>query len=858
MSAAASSPSAPALNVVLDSLIPADDPGRVPEPDEVYLAFSEWAESTGRPLYPHQDEALSQILSDRHVIAATPTGSGKSMIALAAHTASLARDARSYYTAPLKALVSEKFFELVRLFGADNVGMITGDTSINAAAPIICCTAEILANQALREGGDLDADTVVMDEFHYYADPQRGWAWQVPLLELPRAQMVLMSATLGDVSFFVRDLRERTGREVAVVDDAVRPVPLEMEYAVEPIGELLQRLVGQGRAPVYVVHFSQRAAVERASSLLSVDLVPKARRAEVAAALGGFRFGSGFGATLSRLLRSGIGVHHAGMLPRYRRLVERLAREGLLAVICGTDTLGVGINVPIRTVLFSSLTKFDGRRQRVLRSREFHQIAGRAGRAGFDPIGYVVAQAPEHEVENARILARHQGDEKKLRSVRRKKPPEGFVNYTEATFNKLIDSVPEQLHARMRISHALLLNLLQRDEETSIAVTRLIDSTHPEPKARRAMLRRAVGLGRSLLRAEVATRLPDPTPGGRRYELNVDLQRDFALNQPLSAFALSVIETLDPASADYALDVVSVIEATLEDPRVLLLAQQFKARGQAVAEMKADGWDYEERMDALEEVTWPQPLAELLERAHIEYSVRHPWLSETPVSPKSVVRDMYSQGMTFGEYVAHYKLQRTEGLLLRYLTDAYRALRQSIPEGLRTDDLEDLITWLGETTRLVDSSLLDEWNELAALAGVPAEQRAEAAPPARPVTGNGRAFRVMVRNAMWRRVELCADDDVDALAALTSGDPMTRQRWDDALGNYWDEHEDIGVGADARGPAFFIVEEHRGGRLWEVRQIIDDPAGNRDWSIFATVDLDASDTAGELMLKTLDFSRLDG
>ncbi|WP_250730102.1 RNA helicase, partial [Actinomyces sp. 187325] len=376
------SPTAPALNAMLDALIPATDPERVPEPEEVYLAFTEWAESTGRPLYAHQDEALSQILEGRHVIAATPTGSGKSMIALAAHTASLARGGRSYYTAPLKALVSEKFFELVRLFGADNVGMVTGDTSINAAAPVICCTAEILANQALREGEGLDVDTVVMDEFHYYADPQRGWAWQVPLLELPQAQMVLLSATLGDVSFFVRDIQQRTGREVAVVDDAERPVPLEMEYVVEPIGELLQRLVQQGRAPVYVVHFSQKEAIERATALLGVDLVPKERRAAVAAALGAFRFGPGFGATLSRLLRSGIGVHHAGMLPRYRRLVERLAREGLLSVICGTDTLGVGINVPIRSVVLTSLVKFDGAKERHLTAREFHQIAGRAGRAG--------------------------------------------------------------------------------------------------------------------------------------------------------------------------------------------------------------------------------------------------------------------------------------------------------------------------------------------------------------------------------------------------------------------------------------------------------------------------------------------
>ncbi|MDO5082233.1 MAG: DUF3516 domain-containing protein [Arachnia propionica] len=840
----------------LTSLMPAE-----PTPDALFDALTTWTAEQGISLYPHQEESLLAILAGDHAIVTTPTGSGKSLIALGAHLAAFAEGGRTYYTAPIKALVNEKFFALCDAFGADNVGMVTGDASVNPEAPIICCTAEILANLALREGREAEVSQVVMDEFHFLAEPERGWAWQVPLVELPQAQFVIMSATLGDVTELAADLTRRTGRETAVIGGVSRPVPLTYRWALTPIHETIAEIVETHQAPVYIVHATQGAAVDQATALLSQGVVRKASAAvpaELKEALQGFPFAGGFGQTLAKLLRGGIGVHHAGMLPRYRRLVEQLAQRGLLAVICGTDTLGVGINVPIRTVLFSALTKFDGRRSRVLRSREFHQIAGRAGRAGFDTLGNVVAQAPEHEVENARILAKFAGDEKKLRSVRRRKPPEGFVNYTEATFTKLVDSTPESLHARMRISHSLLLNLLQRDEETSLAVTRLVDSTKVDGKARRALLRRAVQLGRSLLRAGVVTRLEEPTPGGRRYRLNVDLQRDFALNQPLSAFALAVIVTLDASAPEYALDVVSVIESTLEDPRVLLLAQQFRARGEAVAEMKADGWDYEERMEALEEVTWPQPLAEVLEQAHLEYSALHPWLAETPVSPKSVVRDMYQQGMTFGEYVAHYKLQRTEGLLLRYLTDAYRALRQTVPESLRTEELNDLIDWLGASTRLVDSSLLDEWNELADLAGVAVEHRAEALPPARPVTGNERAFRVMVRNAMWRRVELCADDDVDALAALTSGDPMTRQRWDEALGDYWDEHEDIGVGSDARGPAFFIVETRRGGRLWEVRQILDDPAGNRDWSILASVDLDECDEAGELVLRTLDLSRLDG
>ena len=897
MSAAdSSSPSAPALNVVLDSLIPADDPERIPEPDEVYLAFSEWAQSTGRPLYPHQDEALTQILEDRHVIAATPTGSGKSMIALAAHTASLARGGRSYYTAPLKALVSEKFFELVRLFGADNVGMVTGDTSINAAAPIICCTAEILANQALREGADLDADTVVMDEFHYYADPQRGWAWQVPLLELPRAQMVLMSATLGDVSFFVRDLRERTGREVAVVDDAVRPVPLEMEYAVEPIGELLQRLVGQGKAPVYVVHFSQKAAVERASSLLSVDLVPKARRAEVAAALGGFRFGSGFGATLSRLLRSGIGVHHAGMLPRYRRLVERLAREGLLAVICGTDTLGVGINVPIRTVVLTSLVKFDGARERHLSAREFHQIAGRAGRAGFDTRGYVVVQAPEHVIDNAKALAKAGDDERKRRKIVRKKAPEGRVNWTDKTFERLRDAAPETLTSQFQVTTTMVLSLMERPGDPVAAMAGLLSRVQATAAERRRHVRRAIEIYLSLRTAGVVEHVSSArarADGRPRLRLAVDLPDDFALNQPLAPFALAAMDLLNVESPEHALDVVSVVEATLDDPRPLLYAQQRAARGEAIAAMKAEGMDYEERMAALEEITWPRPLADLLEPALEMYKQSNPWVAEYELSPKSVVRDMVESAMTFSDLVSRYELGRSEGVVLRYLTDAYRALRQVVPEEHRTPEVEEVVDWLGGLVRAVDSSLLDEWEALGRAqaghadeaAGILAADGPEADETAGverafgadadgrvPLTRNLHAFRVAVRREMFRRIELMARDDVEGLGRLDAPSGWGEDRWDEALARYWDEYDWIGTDTAARAVSLAPLEESpdavalaaagvserliealeaSGRKVWLATQIVDDPDGDHDWRLTALVDLAECDAAERAVVHLL-------
>lgn len=826
-----------------------------PDPDELYVAFVGWTAEDGIALYPHQDEAIIDILTGANVVVTTPTGSGKSLIATAAHFATLAAGGRSYYTAPIKALVSEKFFALCATFGASNVGMVTGDAAVNPEAPIVCCTAEILANIALREGRAAEVDQVIMDEFHFIADRDRGWAWQVPLVELPQAQFVIMSATLGDVAELAETLTSRTGRPSAVISDAVRPVPLVYSWAITPIHETVKELIDARQAPVYVVHSTQGGAVDRAQALLSSGIIDRSHRRELVEALRGFRFAGGFGKNLSTLLHAGIAVHHAGMLPRYRRLVETLAQRGLLTVICGTDTLGVGINVPIRTVLFAALTKFDGRRTRVLRSREFHQIAGRAGRPGFDTVGYVVAQAPEHEVENARIVAKFADDAKKLKSVRRKKPPEGFVNFTEAAFTKLIESQPEALRARMRVTHAMLLNLLQRDEDIGRSFVSLIDSCTTERAVRQRLIRRAAAMGRSLIRAGVVVRLPEPTPGGRRHALAVDLQHDFALNQPLSAFALAAIEELDAESATYALDVVSVIEATLEDPKVILFAQQFRARGEAVAELKAEGYDYEARQELLEEVTWPQPLADLLEEVFVASLAAHPWLAETPVSPKSIVRDMYDRAMTFAEYVAFYKLQRSEGLLLRYLSDAYRALRQTVPEVNRTEELGDLIEWLGEITRLTDSSLLDEWAALTGLGGATIDL-GEVPPPSRSVTGNARAFRVVVRNAMFRRVELAAADDVDGLAGLEPGGAMTRSRWDDALGEYWDEHDHIGTGPDARGPGLLVISEQ--GRTWDVRQIIDDPEGNRDWSITARIDLDECDEAGELVLRTLDFARLDG
>ena len=911
------------LNELLDDL---EDHGLLTDDDALYEAFSSWASSTGRPLYRHQDESLIEILSGNHVIAATPTGSGKSMIALAAHFVSMAHGGRSYYTAPLKALVSEKFFDLVSLFGADNVGMVTGDVSLNADAPIICCTAEILANQSLREGPTLDADMIVMDEFHFYADPQRGWAWQVPLLELTRPQFIAMSATLGDTTVFRKQWTERTGRPTVEITDAQRPVPLEYDYVVDTLQDTVERLLSEGRHPIYIVHFSQKDAVDTASSLMDRKLVSPEIRSQISREISTVSFTKGFGQTLRGLLSHGIGVHHAGMLPRYRRLVERLTQQGLLPVICGTDTLGVGINVPIRTVLLTSLVKFDGSKMRHLRSREFHQIAGRAGRAGFDTVGFVRVLAPEHEVETARERARLTAaqeaarDEreakraKKKASKKRSGPKEGQITWSRSTFERLRDADPEALQSHFEMTHSTVLNVLGgaadagRDPAEHLVHLALHNDDQPLPA--NPHIRHLADIYSSLLQAGVVEHLSSSRAqelGVSRLQLVADLPDDFALNQPLSPFALAAFELLDPDSPTFALDVISIVEAVLEDPRPLLYAQENQAKAAAVASMKAQGMEYDERMAALEEISWPKPLEELLSPAFSVYARSNPWVGDLELSPKSVIREMIENAMTFTELISRYDVGRSEGVILRYLSDAYRMMRQVIPEEIMTEELEAMISWLADLIRSVDSSLLDEWEammngeELTEAEGVSSTVGAERAFGADEsgviaFTANRHAFRNAVRRALFNFVELMSRDDVDGLerASAQAADadglfaevaPWTGDDWDHALERYWAEHDWIDINQGARSQALCALEEQISGEdilalmsfsardnvnqrsrfealaravdeapagsVWLATQTITDPEDNMDWRIAALVDLTASDKEKRVVLTVL-------
>jgi superfamily II RNA helicase len=808
--------------------------------DLILERFLEYVTGLGLSLYPAQEEALFEILAGKHVVLATPTGSGKSLVATAFLYKALCEGKTGFYSCPVKALVNEKFFDMCGCFGPEHVGLVTGDATVNSAAPILVGTAEILANLSLRRSR-APADFVVMDEFHYYGDRERGIAWQIPLCILKDATFLLMSATLGDTTAIERKLCDFTSREVASVRGAIRPVPLEFEYRETPLFETIAELIKAGRAPIYLVNFTQRAAAEEVQNLMSVDVIGKADKEAIKQALAGERWGSPYGKELQRFLRHGIGLHHAGLLPRYRRVVERLSQQGLLKVISGTDTLGVGVNIPIRTVLFTQLCKFDGQKDVILGVREFKQIAGRAGRKGFDERGWVVAQAPAHIVENLRLKAKAAAGKK----VHMQKPPQkGYVHFDRGTFERLVGGVPESLESRFAISHGLLLGLLQGetgDPQRGGGYRKLLelvanchDSDVLKARHRRAaaacfrVLRKA-GLV-DVVRDELA-RCPHPVPSS-------SLQDDFSLHHTLALYLVDTLARLDPASESYALDVLSLVEAILENPRPVLFAQLDKLRGETVEALKAQGVEYEQRMEELDKLEWPKPNRDFIYETFNAFADQHPWVGEDNIAPKSVAREILERFCSFHDYVRDLGLQRFEGVLLRYLSEAFRALSQSVPVRFKSEAVEDLAASLGGVVRSVDSSLLEEWEEMRAPGAVGVAPTVEPKPPRDPAA-DPRAFAARIRAELHRLVGALARRDLEeAAAALRDGEAATwtPERLAAELAPYFEEHERIVVTPLARSPRMTTLTEVAP-RVWEAQQTIVDPEGDDDFAIHARIDL---------------------
>lgn len=865
--------------------------------DALLGRFLEYVESRKLQLYEAQESAVLELFEEKNVILNTPTGSGKSLVAAALHFKSLAQGRRSVYTCPIKALVNEKWLALCREFGPDNVGLSTGDASVNRDAPILCCTAEILANIALREGAAANVQDVVMDEFHYYADRERGVAWQVPLLSMPQTRFLLMSATLGETTFFEQELTRLNGKPTATVASAHRPVPLEFAYSELPLAKTLENLAADGKTPVYVVHFTQLEAAQSAQDFTSINVCTREEKAAIASAIEGFKFSSPYGPEIKKWLRHGIGLHHAGLLPKYRILVEQLAQKGLLKVICGTDTLGVGINVPIRTVLFTRLCKFDGQKTGILSARDFHQIAGRAGRKGFDNIGWVVAQAPEHVIENLKLAEKSARDGKNV--VKRQPPEKNFVNWDKNTFLRLIAAPPERLTSRFQVSHAMLLNVLSRDGDGCRAMQKLIRDCHDSPKQKAAHVKRAWQLFRSLVDRKIVefinpgrsrreethmdqSGLASAATGSRKLRVNVELQDDFSMDQTLSLYLIETIPLLDPEAPDYALDLITLVESILENPDIILRKQLDRVKDQKMAQMRMEGIEYEQRMEELEKLEYPKPRREFIYDTFNAFADKHPWVGQENIRPKSIVREMFEQFRSFADYIKDYELQRAEGVLLRHINSTFKVLAQTVPDSAKTDAVREMEVYLAAMIRQVDSSLLDEWEKMRD----PNFQRAEtkeARPPgaeeaARDLTRDTKAFTALIRNRIFTFLRGVVNQDYEAaleslshagssrggeahapgaVAAagqnlLTSAAPSeawTAERLRKAVDDYYAGHQHICLDPNARNLRHTHVLPSEDKQTWRVQQVLVDPDEHNDWMAEFVVDLPASREAGTAVLR---------
>ena len=884
-----------------------------PTADIVMDRFLAVAAARGLELYPEQEEAILELFAGHNVVLNTPTGSGKSLVAAALHFKALCAGERSVYTCPIKALVNEKFLSLCRDFGPEHVGMMTGDASVNPRARILCCTAEILANIALQRGATSDVRAVIMDEFHYYSDAERGYAWQVPLLTMPGTRFLLMSATLGPTEFFEKEMTRVTGAPSVTVRSDRRPVPLEFEYSETPLTERIAALLEAKRAPVYLVYFTQRSASEAAQSMMSLNVCSKEEKATLQAALEGVRFNSPYGKEVRRWLRHGIGVHHAGLLPKYRILVEQLAQKGLLKLICGTDTLGVGINVPIRTVVFTQLWKYDGKKAAVLTVRDFRQVAGRAGRKGYDDKGYVIAQAPEYMIENKRAEEKAAGDPKKQKKLVKQRAPEGSVGWDIKTFERLQTAPSEGLVSRFDISHGMLLLVLSRESDGCRAMRQLITDCHETPHKKRALRTRAWQLFRALVDRQIVEFLPrsgerqqaapsglprsgerqQADPSVRKLRVNLELQDDFSLHQALSLYLIDTLPLLnsgagrppriaeasseslhDPAptgqetspenrpetrapNPDYPFDVLTLCESIVEDPDQILRRQIDKLKGEKIMELKEAGVPYEERMEKLEAIEHPKPLREFLYETFNAFAAAHPWINQENVRPKSIAREMFERYRSFSDYVKDYGLERSEGLLLRHLSQVWKVLSQTVPESAKTAEVVEMEDYFRELIRGIDSSLLEEWERLKNPDFV-AATTSDTDKPARPasfdITRDAPTFRRLVRTAIFGFLQDIAAREFDsALSRLRTGeaaapadhDPISpdARKLEAAFAAYFDARTRFRLDPEGRSAKHTHWSEDNaapaadGGKEWLVAQVLIDAEEQNDWEATFTISL---------------------
>jgi superfamily II RNA helicase len=674
---------------------------------------------------------------------------------------------------------------------------------------------------------------------------------------------------------------------------------LEFESSETPLTERIAALLEAKRAPVYLVYFTQRSASEAAQSMMSLNVCSKEEKATLQAALEGVRFNSPYGKEVRRWLRHGIGVHHAGLLPKYRILVEQLAQKGLLKLICGTDTLGVGINVPIRTVVFTQLWKYDGKKAAVLTVRDFRQVAGRAGRKGYDDKGYVIAQAPEYMIENKRAEEKAAGDPKKQKKLVKQRAPEGSVGWDIKTFERLQTAPSEGLVSRFDISHGMLLLVLSRESDGCRAMRQLITDCHETPHKKRALRTRAWQLFRALVDRQIVEFLPrsgerqQADANVRKLRVNLELQDDFSLHQALSLYLIDTLPLLtsgagrppriaeasseslhDSASTgqetspenrpetrapnpDYPFDVLTLCESIVEDPDQILRRQIDKLKGEKIMELKEAGVPYEERMEKLEAIEHPKPLREFLYKTFNAFAAAHPWINQENVRPKSIAREMFERYRSFSDYVKDYGLERSEGLLLRHLSQVWKVLSQTVPENAKTAEVVEMEDYFRELIRGIDSSLLEEWERLKNPDFV-AATTSDTDKPARPasfdITRDAPTFRRLVRTAIFGFLQDIAAREFDsALSRLRTGeaaapadnDPISpdARKLEAAFAAYFDARIRFRLDPEGRSAKHTHWSEDNaapaadGGKQWLVAQVLIDAEEQNDWEATFTISL---------------------
>ncbi len=432
---------------------------------DIELAFYEkflWGR--GIEPYPVQEQAIRHIVAGTSVLVTVPTGTGKTLMAKAALQAAVMRGERAIYTTPLRALTEEKYRELCADFGDENVGFATGDYKVNREAPIQVEVAEILWNRVVGDKSVCPAEVVVMDEGHYFNDPERGYVWEQSIIGLdPRSQLVILSATVGRPDRFCQwaSLTRRVPMEL--VESRERKVPLVHDFREEPLIDTVRELAHKGDVPAIVFVFGREQCFEVARLLKSCRrFTTDEEKAKVEALCDEALLPGGVANELRPLFSHGIGIHHAGILPRYKQLVEQLALERLIKFVVSTETIAAGINLPARTVVFPSLRKFIKNEPRMVTAAEYHQMAGRAGRPQFDDRGLAITLAPEEIVSELKKELRDAAkrpayDEGKVRKsvynkARSEAQRKGDIIWTPESHAELVRGEPAELRSKTKIT----------------------------------------------------------------------------------------------------------------------------------------------------------------------------------------------------------------------------------------------------------------------------------------------------------------------------------------------------------------------------------------------------------------------